>query len=80
MTLTFDHNDECLYFISIVTNIQSLGRKRYVYANIYLIRSVTRFRPESHSIQSDINNTPQIVGVNLALFTDDTCLYTTERK
>jgi hypothetical protein len=27
-----------------------------------------------------INDTPQTIGVNLALFADDTCLYETERK
>jgi hypothetical protein len=27
-----------------------------------------------------INDTPQTSGVNLALFADDICLYTTERK
>jgi hypothetical protein len=27
-----------------------------------------------------INDTPKTVGVNLALFADDTCLYATERK
>jgi hypothetical protein len=27
-----------------------------------------------------INDTPQTIGVNLALFADDTCLYATERK
>jgi hypothetical protein len=27
-----------------------------------------------------INNTPQNIGVNLALFVDDTCLNATERK
>jgi hypothetical protein len=27
-----------------------------------------------------INDTPQTIGVNLALFVDDTCLYATERK
>jgi hypothetical protein len=27
-----------------------------------------------------VNDTPQTVGVNLALFADDTCLYATERK
>jgi hypothetical protein len=27
-----------------------------------------------------INNTPQTIGVHLALFADDTCLHSTERK
>jgi hypothetical protein len=27
-----------------------------------------------------INDTPQTIGVHLALFSDDTCLYATERK
>jgi hypothetical protein len=27
-----------------------------------------------------LNDTPQTIGVNLALFVDDTCLHATERK
>jgi hypothetical protein len=27
-----------------------------------------------------INDTPQTIGINVALFVDDTCLYATERK
>jgi hypothetical protein len=27
-----------------------------------------------------VNDTPQTIGVNLALFADDTCLYSTKRK
>jgi hypothetical protein len=41
----------------------------------------TRFWPVPNTLCNlYINDTPQTIGVNLAVFADDTCLYATERK
>jgi hypothetical protein len=60
--------------------IQSLARRRNVYTKVYESRGATRFRPSPTLYNLYINDTPQTIGVNLALFADDTCLYATERK
>jgi hypothetical protein len=39
-----------------------------------------RFRPANTLYNLYINDTPQITGVNIAVFAVDTCLYGTERK
>jgi hypothetical protein len=54
------------------------GIRRNVYAKGNESRGATRFRPVPQHLY--IHDTPQTIGVNLALFTDDICLYVTERK
>jgi hypothetical protein len=42
---------------------------------------VTQFSVRSSTLYNlHINDTPQAIGVHLALFADDTCLYATDRK
>jgi len=76
----FGKFDKAYWLVPNQQKVQSNGRRRIIHATRNTSRTATRFRPGPYPVQLVYKWSPQIPGVQLTLFADDTSIYATERK